>query len=968
MNYINLVLICDDEYIVPTMVTLYSIFQSKNSTSSIVANIIVTTQNRENYAIINKLEREDFKVNIIYESLDKVKHLDSHREETYCSATKSALLKFFISDLIKGIDKVLYLDGDILVRKDLTELYAIDVSDYYSAVVIDSGKLYSGREIVKNTKNYFNSGVMLLNIERMKSVTGELISTKLNQQDKILMDQDVFNEVIGSNILTLPIKYNFLFTNLARSCDKFGIGDLNNLYHTNYANIREIYMDSYILHFSSKDKPWKCTKAPMARKWYECYRAMKRELCNCEDIETIKNFEEDLPKDLNLQNAIRGKEFDVERQFIISFTTYPARMERVFQTIDSLFDQIEVADKIILCLAVDEWNSRKELPDWLENYKKRGLEILWGEKNLKPHTKYFYSMQKFPEDIIITVDDDLIYNNKTTYTLIQSYIQYPDCVSANRVHVISFDENKNLLPYMQWKQQFQHCVLQPNMALLPTGVAGVLYPPHCLGKEAFDVHLIEDLCPTTDDLWLKIMCAKNGKNIVCASPFFVLNTVEELQSTGLYRMNRTGGENDRQLNNIWNFFVGKEDVLWKKKIYQDYLVVNTLYKAPLFSVLMPVCEKECDILASVNSLLNQNIDDIEIIILDNGSKAKRLLDFMGQLKIKLVIDNFITRAQAANFGLKLAQGEYILIADPNVIYHKDFLEKVLLKGCYGNADILCYKVNYWDSISGKIRFSDWENKFHCFPVYETFSFDEIAQDRFAAFSYRLCDKVIRREFLIKQKVRFKEEGSCYGDMNFIYTLLMNAQKIAVINESLGEQGFQSVTRHIFFNQWMLIRCSMLEFKEKLEKSAEVWCKYRQDYINFALFVCINEYKYEHTEYIEEHYNQLKTDFKDFDIIPRDEKFFYNKHLYQVCQYICSVGFDLQEVNKFVAVDAARIKTLERENNILRREIKEMEERQMNLVNCQYSLDEIRKSRSYRWGRTLTYFPRLIRHILFRCGM
>ena len=99
---------------------------------------------------------------------------------------------------------------------------------------------------------------MLLNLVKMASVINDLIITKKEQPDQTLMDQDVFNIVIGNNIVNLPIKYNFLYTNLIRAKKNYTIKDLNILYGTHYKSLREIYADAAIIHYASKDKPWKC--------------------------------------------------------------------------------------------------------------------------------------------------------------------------------------------------------------------------------------------------------------------------------------------------------------------------------------------------------------------------------------------------------------------------------------------------------------------------------------------------------------------------------------------------------------------------------------------------------------------------------------------------------------------------------------------------------------------------------------
>ncbi|MCK7489743.1 MAG: hypothetical protein MZU79_05535 [Anaerotruncus sp.] len=78
--------------------------------------------------------------------------------------TSAAYLKFDLPDLIPNQDKVLYLDGDIIIQKDLSDLFEINIKDYYAGAVKDIGLIDNDL----NIKNYFNSGVMLLNLKLMR--------------------------------------------------------------------------------------------------------------------------------------------------------------------------------------------------------------------------------------------------------------------------------------------------------------------------------------------------------------------------------------------------------------------------------------------------------------------------------------------------------------------------------------------------------------------------------------------------------------------------------------------------------------------------------------------------------------------------------------------------------------------------------------------------------------------------------
>ena len=87
------------------------------------------------------------------------------------------------------------------------------------------------------------------------------------------MDQNVLNIVFKNRVLQLPMKYNVLYANLRRSWKKHGVVErLNQLYGTDYRVAQDLQRDAVVVHYSSKDKPWKYFDAPMAKQWMENYR------------------------------------------------------------------------------------------------------------------------------------------------------------------------------------------------------------------------------------------------------------------------------------------------------------------------------------------------------------------------------------------------------------------------------------------------------------------------------------------------------------------------------------------------------------------------------------------------------------------------------------------------------------------------------------------------------------------------
>lgn len=207
-------------------------------------------------------------------------------------------------------------------------------------------------------------------------------------------------------------------------------------------------------------------------------------------------------------------------------------------------------DKIILWLGEDKFPERK-LPKIFDIIKSCGVDIEFHE-DLKAHTKYFHAMKEYPDDIIITFDDDFIYKSNIIETLYNSYTKHPGCVSAMRVHRIKFEDDGNISPYMSWEMESSGAKGHESYQYLATGVGGVLYPPHCLPAEAFNTEALKRLCLLADDIWLKFMELLNGTKVVPASDKGRVHGREAFgsQDLALWKSNNGGGENDVQIRAV----------------------------------------------------------------------------------------------------------------------------------------------------------------------------------------------------------------------------------------------------------------------------------------------------------------------------------------------------------------------------------------------------------------------------------
>lgn len=253
-----------------------------------------------------------------------------------------------------------------------------------------------------------------------------------------------------------------------------------------------------------------------------------------------------------VSSGITEKRYN-NKEIIVSLTTHGKRLYEVYLPIESIMQGTLKPNRIILWLSTEYKN--KPLPILLQNQINRGLEIEFCE-DIRSYTKLIPALKKYPESVIVTIDDDLIYNTDMLEKLVIAYLNQPTLIHANRVHKIKLNHNNQPLPYFKWDWESKEC--GPSYLNFLTGVGGVLYPPHCLDQEVFNQDVFLDICKYADDIWFYSMAIKKGTKINKVythspnSEEYIENP--NIQDIGLIHknLNRTQFNNDTQLKNVFD--------------------------------------------------------------------------------------------------------------------------------------------------------------------------------------------------------------------------------------------------------------------------------------------------------------------------------------------------------------------------------------------------------------------------------
>lgn len=265
--------------------------------------------------------------------------------------------------------------------------------------------------------------------------------------------------------------------------------------------------------------------------------------------EFLVNKYDSLSKTSRERGITTDKYFDNE--IIVSLTTYGKRIFESYLAIESIMQQTVKPNRIILWLAKDEF-TEDNLPLKIKNLISRGLTIEFCD-DLKSYKKIIPTLKLFPNETIITVDDDFFYPDDFLECMLSAYKMDKRKIYFYRGHKIKLGKDGQLLPYKKWKFGIEDTT--PSVLNFPVGCGGVLYPPKSLHKEVLNKDNFIRLSPKADDLWLKTMALLNGTECQKIDYYTSFKerftSVTSMQEGGLFHTNYLNNENDEQLKNLF---------------------------------------------------------------------------------------------------------------------------------------------------------------------------------------------------------------------------------------------------------------------------------------------------------------------------------------------------------------------------------------------------------------------------------
>lgn len=208
------------------------------------------------------------------------------------------------------------------------------------------------------------------------------------------------------------------------------------------------------------------------------------------------------------------------------------------------------------------------------------------------------------------------------------------------------------------------------------------------------------------------------------------------------------------------------------------------------TIIIPVYNVSSYIKECINSLINQTLKDIEIVILNDGSTddSDKIIRSFKDKRIKYIVKENEGIGKTRNKGIELSKGEYITFVDADDYLDITFCEKMYNKAETDKCDIvICDYYNHLGNFYSKVSLKEFSN-----------TDLKITPRLINEINLGPCNKIYKSKILKMEKIFFPEDIK-YEDAPFVCKALCKAKRIGKINEALSyfniHEGSQTTVRN-----------------------------------------------------------------------------------------------------------------------------------------------------------------------------
>lgn len=270
LDKIDIVMTTDENYILQTRVTIWSM--AKASAAEYEYRIHVLCDGALSPVSRNKLLEMEYLFDNISIHFIEVERSIFEKSKLTSFYTMASYYRLIMTEVIEA-EKCVFLDGDIIVRTDISELFQTDLEGSYIAGVPDCGIKCRLERFLEHQKiinlptmdKYVNAGVLVWNLKKMREDNLYLKFLSYIGEGYPSMDNDILNKCCYGKIKLLNIKYNFFAEFFGRE-GKLKEGGYSE------GELHDLNENEMIIHFSGRFKPWEYVRVNRSEIWWNAAR------------------------------------------------------------------------------------------------------------------------------------------------------------------------------------------------------------------------------------------------------------------------------------------------------------------------------------------------------------------------------------------------------------------------------------------------------------------------------------------------------------------------------------------------------------------------------------------------------------------------------------------------------------------------------------------------------------------------
>jgi lipopolysaccharide biosynthesis glycosyltransferase len=243
---VPIVFAADNQFAPYCSVSIASLIANRDPQRQYALFILYHDMNAKNASLLESMATE----NVTIKCLNITRFVEEGLFYTHGRMTITTYFRFFVGDVLPDYDKILYLDSDIIILRDIAELFDTDIGDRLLGGVCtyrsdDSATLamsdYLKKQMNTTPYEYINAGILLINLKafRAEGIRPKCIAYLRRHRDLKWMDQDVLNAVCRGRIQYLSENWN-----------------MSQFYYEQDYRAGKDMSQVRIVHYLNRIKPW----------------------------------------------------------------------------------------------------------------------------------------------------------------------------------------------------------------------------------------------------------------------------------------------------------------------------------------------------------------------------------------------------------------------------------------------------------------------------------------------------------------------------------------------------------------------------------------------------------------------------------------------------------------------------------------------------------------------------------------